>query len=187
MLITVSVSLCISKKNNYSDGITAKEGYSKALEEALKWNQSAKLIQIRKNSQVINGKASQWRYNFGVNNDKNNSIDIIVCVNGTVFSPRIYRVGPNYYFIENWTIDSDEAYNIAMSNPTIKTYLNKYGSDVHIYSFILGTHKAPGELYNKTVWGIEWYGDVTGDEDYKGAEIDIDAITGEVLYVKADK
>ena len=189
LVITISTSLCISKKSNDFDGITAKEGYSKALEEAYKWNQTAKVLLIRKNSEVISGKASEWRYEFGVidENNKNDSIDIVVHEDGTIERSNPYWSGPYEFEIGKWEIDSDEAYNNAIKTPEIKNYLNKYGKSVHIDSFGLRTCAEDVEYKNKTVWGIAWYGDVTGDEDYKGARIEIDANTGEVLYVKADK
>ena len=193
ILIIVSVVFFVFysdfRKKSNSNGITAMEGYSNALEEALKWDSNAKLIRVRELDELDKGKCPQWMYIFIMENDNNTFLlEILVSSDGFTIAELLWEDNEldESVYIKEWKIDSNQAYEIAKTNGEINRYLKNYASYVHVESFSISCYWK-GETLNHPQWYIEWYGDVTGDEDYKEAEILIDGTNGDILYAYASK
>ena len=195
-LLITSSTLCITKTNNENNNlndesgensITAKEGYLIALEEAIKWNASAKLYFVDRNGPITNGQISYWKYRFGnIVNDTIEKIDIFISKNHSYICRNNNYYGPLKIPITDWEIDSYQAYVISISDPTIGEFIDKYNCKERIREFLLGYFIGPEVVKNHLAWYICWYDEVA-DKDYKGAKIYIDAITGEILYVNASE
>ncbi|MFW6142026.1 MAG: PepSY domain-containing protein [Candidatus Saliniplasma sp.] len=91
--------------------------------------------------------------------------------------------------IENWTIDSDEAVEIAKQEPQIESYLDEYpgaslGMTLKMWEKLPDGRENPNQ--SSATWSIGWSdsGGYFGDPAH--ARVFINANTGEVLYVDAD-
>ena len=72
--------------------------------------------------------------------------------------------------ISNWTIDSDEAYDIAISHNTVKSWMQDH-PNVELSLF--------GSNSGKSGWSISWIDKTEDNEGFLTAHVD--AITGEIL------
>jgi len=91
--------------------------------------------------------------------------------------------------IGNWTIDSDEAVEIAKQIPEIESYLDEYsraslGMTLKMWERLPDGRENPNQ--DSATWSIGWSdsGGIFGDPAH--ARVFINANTGEVLYVDAD-
>ncbi len=164
--------------------ITAKGGLVKTkeiLEERYRNDTWYLSYVIGSGSVNSEGKSTCWTYYVTVNKSSYyEGLMIEVYSNGTF---KVVGPGqsdkPPAIVINNWTIDSDEAYSTAMRNEKIKAFMNKYDdADVDIFS--LSSSGNSGH----PVWTIEWV-DWGFMDDPHWAKIEIDATTGEVLYAEA--
>ncbi len=81
--------------------------------------------------------------------------------------------------IGNWSIDSKEAYEIAINNDKIKAFMGRYPNAEIDGGLMLSNASGTPTWYIKMVdWGFL--------DNPHTAEIQIDATTGNVLYVNAD-
>ena len=187
LIISSSFCCCITTDSNSkgNNGISALDGKQIADPIAINWSRNATLFEIRGHSPNNNGYADYWFYVY-VNSSFipriNTSAIEIKTHNKNSYSTHIFETlehQDNLPPVGQFSIDSTEAYDIALSNEIIKRYLSKYDAK-NIRLELSNSSNIPQ-------WRIEWKIDATGNEDYKRAEIHIDANTGEVLYVKADK
>ena len=169
--------------NTNSKGITAMEGKSAADEIALRWNSSAIFVGMGNCGQIDEeGKCTCWIYQYQNKMDGNGTyrLNIKIYYNRENKTEILWLNAPTSTArIKNWTIDSDEAYSIAMKNEKIKAYMDRYANaGVDIFSLT-------GSQSGNPVWEIAWV-DWGFMDDPHWAKIQIDATTGEVLYVEAD-
>lgn len=171
-------------------GITAMEGKEIASQKALNWTENATLFHIRKASEMVSdGSFSKWIFTYCDSQNISPStkyIEIEVCYNNSnaIIDEDVIGLStpPFSKPISNWTIDSDEAYEIGKDNETIQLFLSNYEPIVDAFSLRIDMDT------NKTVWSIHWEdtSSASSFENYNRADIEIDASTGEVLYVEAD-
>ena len=124
-------------------------------------------------------KSLYYRY-WNRTNTSGNILCLTVNKDGSV-SERQSTKQPDEFPIFNWTIDSDEAYSIAMKNEKINEYIERYDDEVVDSFYLSGTENGD------PVWRITWMASsgFVPDNPHP-AEIQINATTGEVLYVDAD-
>ena len=181
IVILVVASIRMYLITNESKGITAMEGKETADRIAKEWNESAVLYYIMGIGEIYdNGRCEGWRYEY-INQpeDVNDSVRnyVIIFENGT--TQTVDKPSPmNVNTFSNWNIDCEHAVEIAKANGEIKQWLAKYGG-TQIQSITLSADE------NNTGWGIVW-SDTGFMDDPHSAGINIDAATGEVLYVEAD-
>ena len=170
--------------SNTDNGITAMEGKEITDRIAYNWTPDAKLIGIHKGDEMVSpGKCLMWFFYYY--NSSNQSlpyhyIKIEMYSNGDAIS----IVLNNWWFtnkskpIENWTIDSEDAYNIAINNNEIKKWL-----EINDKAKVEGFHLVNSyDNYTNPRWVIQIDNYEKGNDGIF-ATIDIDAITGEVLEV----
>jgi len=171
--------------NVNNEFITAMEGKAIADEIALNWSANASFRGVRKAGEMNNdGTFSSWYYNYWTftNASWGTVLEIQVFAAGTYEMEEIgtgLLINDSVNEIKNWTIDSNEAYEIALSEPSINSFM---AHNPLLDGFFLAT---PDTNLTTSVWHIEWFYDA-GFDDPKWAEIKIDANTGEVLYVEVD-
>ena len=188
IFVLIIFSLCIFYFKGISDnekGITALQGEDIADNIAKEWNQNATLAHVSRGTYEMydGGKFESWYYVFFVNftyPSSEKGLSIRVFSDGRVETSEMETAYEDYP-LKNWTIDSDEAYSIAMKNEKMTEYMNRYG-DATVDSFYL---TMPSENSPHPVWNIYF---MAGGADLSphNANISIDATTGEVIYVKAD-
>ena len=189
-ILLVSTILYIALDNSHSSGITAMEGRAVAEIIAKAWHNDALLSQIGgidNENQV--GNTNGWVFTYYSpsteqvedNMTKYERAHIVVYANNTtVCSYAIRYSGEIGQSIDNWTIDSPDAYQIVENNSQISSFLDKYrNSDVEYTLQIRNSYP------DRPVWFIIFL-DMGIMDNPHSAEIHIDANTGEVLYVRAD-
>lgn len=166
------------------EGITAIEGREIADQIALNWSENATLIRVSQGEESQEGRCFSWFYTYSdspvINN---NTLEIGITVN-TNSQTTVTEEGNISQFellngvsiISKWVFDSNEAYEIAIDNSEIASFMNH---NPKTDGFFL-----VNETGNPT-WFIDWTYDA-GFDNPKWANIQIDANTGEVLYVEAD-
>lgn len=184
LLISFMKSGCIEIRDN-PDGITALEGLEVAEEVALNWSENAILIGVRKGGSIVSGGVySSWSYSYAASDNVSTQVEKFgVGVNADMtYNTREYEGTLRHNPIYNWTIDSDEVYEIAMGNENIKEFLSKYERATVERFTLFG-----GEGGSDPIWKIHWSysGGIFGDPVH--AEIRINARTGEVIEVDADE
>ena len=136
-----------------------------AEQTALNWSKNATLNEVR----VKPGVSITYQF-WDLSNNTDNHIEVTITKENEVFTQ---IVNPYFTFvpIENWTIDNEEAYDIASSLDEVQEIASKG----ELRSFYL--HRV-AETENP-VWMIWW--------DYQLTDIGvcIDAISGEVLGVNS--
>ena len=142
---------------------------------ALEYSNTSKLVYIYSIGEIKeDGTAFKWRYTYA---NVSNGLEVIIDSNGD-YQMNELESPPSTAQIVNCTLDSDEAIEIAYSNPTISNYLEKYPrADVVRIAF--------GARINNSVCSIEWTDSGFADDPHN-ARIWIDATTGEILDVEAD-
>jgi hypothetical protein len=185
VVIVVLAGWVVLVNKSEPEGITAIEGLSAANNFANNWHEDAVLesvIMLTDKDQVNGSTSKGWYYtyyspsnivNYTFNYSIYETIQVYVFSNETIISEAIS--GGGVLSITNWTIDSDDAYDIALNKQEISMFLSTYSA--HIDSFSLAN------IDNRTTWSISW---VDWKYNPKWASIDIDANTGEVLSVEAD-
>jgi len=177
IILSITISAILYSYNE-SKGISAAEGLNKANELAEQWNSSAVLVYVQAMGEIYrDGKCEKWGYSYSNNNSNINQSKGFVI---TVFADFTYVTGerespPSPHPIIIWKIDSDDAIQIAKSNPEITQWLDKY-NNANIQSMVLTANS------NASGWGIAW-NDPGFMDDPHTAVININAITGEVLDV----
>ena len=167
IIVVASFGFYLIKDGASVEEITAKEGNNIANQAALNWSVNATLVYIAGNPQ----QAFAYRY-WDLTNNTSNCLEVTVYTNKTT-EMRNTRCLRDEYPICNWTLDSDEVYEIAMANDNIKSFMNHNPT---LDSFVL----ANPTLGSNSVWYIQWAYNA-GIDDPKWAQIQIDATTGEVI------
>ena len=182
VIIVVSAIVVFFVTQKQPSYITAKEGFEKAEPIAKKWNNASNLCIVYPRYISQDGKSEQWVYIFEAPFSKGirGELTIKIYSNGNVNTEEYYGGNfiPGLNFVPNWTIDSDEAMEIAKKNKTIAEYLSKCpqaGIDMCL---------RPDETYS-CVWWIKFDYPVPVGEGSYYAEIRIDGHTGKVLSAKA--
>ena len=180
VIVTASVGYYLIKDGEVGvDGITAMEGLDIANPLAKNWNTSAVLIVASKGSNMNgNGEFQLWYYLY---TNTQNFTNTPQCLEIQVFSNGSYKLRYDAGIgdkrpINSYIIDSDKAYDIATAQSELKTFF--------IHNPMLD-HMSLSNSSGTPSWYIDWAYDA-GFDNPKWAEIQIDANTGEVLYVEAD-
>ena len=178
VLICLSFVYFHSLTNVTREGLTAIEGKTIADDIAYEWNSSALLGSVRTIEYAkLDGLSDYWIYGYLNPYNYSYFVDITVFASGET-EVKHYNISLNVSYDAskwNWNIDSDDAYDIIISDPTIKQFKSKYG--VGSLEFSLGG--------SNPYWYVSLHASRLFD-DPKSAEIQIDATTGEVLYVEVD-
>ena len=127
-----------------------------------------------------NGKYPEWKViiNVSVFSNKLNITHVRILFDDGQYKEKEYKDGypePSYINVSKIKIDSDEAYDIAIKESEIKSFINKYNAyedGIEIYS-----DSDEGIVYYSVSWAYE-----SGFEE-PGIAIYIDATTGDVLKV----
>ncbi len=159
--------------------ITAIEGKVYANSIAYNWSENATLISVRIASTIgSGGYFTDWYYKFidtTIITNETECIQIKITYDGGQYITYNASIGPHTPIFD-WRIDSNDAYEIALANEDI-------------YSFMAHNPMVDGFFLSNAsgipTWYIDWTYDA-GFDNPKWAEIQIDATTGEVLYVEAD-
>lgn len=179
IIVIAATGTILLINNNESQGITAIEGEAIANPIAKNWNTSAVLIVASKGSNMEeNGEFSLWYYKY-INGPT--IIDSSECLEIKVYSDGVTELRSNASIgdktpINSWIIDSDEAYEISNSQNELVGFFN--------HNPMLD-HMSLSNSSGIPTWYIDWAYDA-GFDDPKWAQIQIDANTGEVLYVEVD-
>lgn len=180
---------CLDNKKNNTQKITAKNAFNLSLNKA---NQSieenptkTRIGQIWGGGINGDGKASVWHCSFSIVKNSTHLNYFYYKVYGNKSLDLIEKEVRNISGgnpLKNWTLDSDEAMDVAKENPKISEYLNEY-DDAEVDHMQLDMW---GE-YSKddAVWIISWMYNA-GLDNPKNARAIINAHTGEVLYAEAD-
>lgn len=170
--------------NDKTDGINAMENIETVDELATQWNSTAKLYYIIGGGEIYeDGSCDFWFYEYVTQPpDVNDSVRLSIKVysNGTIIQTEDNR--PIIFNpLENWSIDSDSAVEIAKLNEEVSNYLSKYpGAKIDRIAFVGENTRTNGCLMN-----IEWTDPGFADDPHS-ARIWIDATNGEVIDVEAD-
>jgi len=177
-----------SQTASYSSYITAKTAFERAREIAIKWNSTAQLdievTPIGSPANTSDGRCEGWHFIFSalISSTMYGILDISVYGNGRVYTYSDTANITSYSWVSspiyNWTIDSDEAMEIAKKNKTIAEYLSKCPQAS------IDMCLRPDETYS-CVWWIKFDYPVPVGEGSYYAEIRIDGHTGKVLSAKA--
>ncbi len=186
IIIVISILAVVLFTGN-SEGITAMEAIEISDEYANNWNVNSALINIGitdyfEGPSYIpdgkNGHYNEWYCVYAVpstNSTNASSISLKVCSNGTVTeliinnNSGIFEYGNE--FISNWTIDSDEAYEIAWNYVDTQDWLEQH-PESYIQFFSINH-------MDYTVWHITWMD--KSDSNYGFMSVGIVADTGEVI------
>ena len=180
VIVVASIGIYLFKGEASVEGITALEGRVSANSIAQEWNSSAHLVGVRMSGQH-EGYADPICYTY-----TNSTLGQIPVFFYEVYynANLTYEINTYTFYspngedtpIVNWTIDSNDAFDIAKDNPEIAQFLRHNpmvdGVQLSAQSGI-------------PTWYILWTYDA-GFDNPKSAQIKIDATTGEVLYVDAD-
>ena len=186
LLAIILSSLCLASLfmihnvSNEDRGISALDGLNVANERAREWNPDASLVYVTGMGIYSNGKCDKWRYTYSDNAPDINmskGFEIIVFWNGA-YEEREKDHPPATHEIDKWNIDSTKALEIAKSSRHMRTYLEKH-DDAYIESIVLTANESG------CAWSISWMSGGFLDNP-QTAVINIDATTGEVLYVDVD-
>ena len=126
------------------------------------------------------GECEGWMFKYRSDSNSSKRVVIKVWWNGNTesYEDNFSTVAS---FITNWTIDSTEAVKIAKSVEDVDAYLSKYRNALIERIAIVGENNRTDGCMINIQW-IDW--GVMDDPHW--AKIQIDATTGEVLYVEAD-
>jgi hypothetical protein len=171
-------------------GITAMEAVELSNAPAKEWNENCELVNVGITDFTVNstfyqngsnGQYDKWFCVYAVrpNGSANaSSITFKVFSNGTVIEQnRVEYSGIFDYgseFISNWTIDSDEAYEIALSDVRVQEWLQKH-PESRIQLFYINK-------MDITMWSIFWV-DKSGP-DSGHLSVGIVANTGEIFVTE---
>jgi len=183
MIPVISVYIQHTDSQKSIEKITAMNGKSMADKIAFEWNNSATFVGGGLCGEINNeGRATCWTFAYQNNMNGNGTYEFNVKVyyNGENKTEILWLNAPTSTGrIEEWTIDSDKAYSIALKNESIKAFLDKYpDAEVDLFSLSSGNSSHP-------VWTIAWV-DWGFWDDPHWAKIQIDATTGDVLSADAN-
>jgi len=139
------------------------------------------------------GYGKRWHCSFSVPKNHTHRIGFDYTVYGDesieLINKRTYPK-TNGNPIENWTIDSDEAVEIAKQEPEIESYLDEYpraslGMTLKMWERLPDGRESPNQ--DSATWSIGWEYMGGMFEDPAHARVFINANTGEVLYVDGDE
>ena len=167
----------------YSErGITAMEKRKRAENIAYSMDKNAMLVDVYASGYRANGRFSSWTYSYySPMNDNlilitiSNTGKVNVRTQGLYLDINISALSPTV----NWTIDSDKAYKIALSNPDVRRFLEHW-PDVETFFFLYSRYGST----NNSAWSIKFHSWGVLD-DPNSVLIIINARTGEILYVES--
>ncbi len=180
-IILVITGAFIYFQDSAHEGITAMDAKNITYNSAKIWHPNAVVVHMRSGYLYSSGRAPYWFVAYAkptIIGASTEFVEYKVDAEGTITG--VWHSSGKYRgqsLETNWTIDSDEAYEIAISNYKIKKFLRKY-DDAFVSSATLGGTS------NRSVWVISWRSWGIFDNPHS-ARIEIDASTGEVLHVDA--
>lgn len=197
ILLLTTLSGCIEiNPDEDIKTITALEGKEKADKIANEWNEDSILVLVGSVGKGDDsGGRTAWYYSYYSrpstkvvdNVTKHQHVNIRVNSENEVSKEEFWsRKGED---ITNWTVDSDQAVEIAKQEPEIESYLDEYddaslGMTLKMWDNLPNGEKNPNQ--DSATWSIGWE-DMGGFDDPKHARVFVDAESGEVLYVEADE
>jgi len=182
VMIVVSAIVVFFVTQKQPSYITAKEGFEKAEPIAKKWNNASVLRGLR-SGVFQDGRSEGWLYEFIAPFSEGiiGALSVEIYFNGNVKTYEYRGQGnftPRLNFVPNWTLDSDEAMELAKKNQTIAEYLSKC-SEAYASMDL-----SANETYS-CVWWIEFDYPFRITEGSYHATISIDGHTGKVLSAEA--
>ncbi len=164
-------------------GISAVNAKNIADERATEINESLKLYSVVGIGNYLdNGECEGWMFKYRSDSHLSERAVIKVWWDGKVES-YTDDFSTKSAFIKNWTIDTTEAVRIAKNVQEIKEYLSRFDNPYIERIAIVGENNRT----NGCIINIQWMaGSGFVPDNPHTAEIQIDATTGNVLYVNAD-
>jgi hypothetical protein len=173
-----------------SDTMTAMKALEYSTPIAKEWNQESELFYMGVTDyfadpsyypETEKGRFQAWfcLYAIPTNGENTSSILLKVFSNGTVTEVNraedrnLYETYGDY--ITNWTIDSDEAFDIAVKDDVVSNWLEAH-PDAKLVNFFID-HK------DYTNWQIAWID--KSDPNSRYIYVSIAADTGEVLFINS--
>lgn len=178
VIIGVVLLLVPSSPPDLEQPLTALEARYVADEIADNWTENP--ILLTAGSRIDENKIIMWFFKFWDGTNKTNN-----CMSITVFIDKTYHTNHTrfkYQFeypINNWTIDSDKAYSIAIDNSKIKDFFKEY-SDAHFWEIQLEGIDPNG--VESATWYLYWMSAGFMDNPHN-IHIAINAENGEVIDV----
>jgi len=187
IVIIISTTFALTNYDTQTNeiGITALLAKQRADEIAHDWNQNATLISLYTYSNMIdNGTYSNWRFSYVVTEffvqDEGGPLTTdynTPCLNVLLFSDgrniSITESGRYVWqVISDFQIDSDQAYQIAITNNTINSFVLEKNTESPGYQML--------NLSGNVTWEIEFY---RNSQREVQISILIDAMTGEIMSV----
>ena len=199
ILLLISLSGCIEiNSDEEKETMTALQAYEIAEETAKEWYDDSVLILVGLGGYSDGrGGAHRWSFryyspsNYIDHNDnatKYASAYIYIYANNDTDIVEDFSIIYDKT-ITNWTIDSDEAVEIAKQEPQIESYLDGYpgaglGMSLKMWERLPDGRENPNQ--DSATWSIRWEHMGGMFDDPAHARVFINANTGEVLYVDAD-
>ncbi len=178
-----TISYFLGTQDENVNLVPASEYINQANFIAKEWNNSSKCVVIIGAETDNTGLATIWRYSFVTsysNGSTSDGLDVIFYSKGNYSVNE--RSPPSQVPITNWTIDSNEAVDIALTNNSIAQYLLKYSkASINKISFIGDLNVTDGCIVS-----IEWTDQGFIDNPHN-ARIWIDATSGKVIQVECDE
>lgn len=186
LLMFALVSSGCFQSESDKNRITAQEGFEKAKDLSDSQNEKAVLESVAcLDSPKKGGKSPRWSFDYIAPLENGTYVTSDIIINGDLkgevsIGGYVNKSKRTPKPLLNWTIDSDEAYDIAKENQKISGYLDEY-DDAEVDQMQLDMW----EEYSKddAIWIIKWR---SGGLGPRWAEIVINAHTGDVLHVEAD-
>lgn len=167
---------------------TAREGKVIADKNAKKWREDAILLSISAFEKDTNndGRSTAWEYLYYSPSSENNEqdqqtyydvYDILINKELDGFNKEAQLMVENSPLID-WKVDSNEAFEIAFDNETVKNFFIKY-PDASLISFKLEDIDYNSE--NFAIWYITWDGEQ--NNLLTRLEVEINATNGDFIKV----
>jgi hypothetical protein len=172
LFLSISIEGCVNNgatwfpRRDANIGITAKQGYAKALDKInATYNGSINetyLIRIRSTAGDVtkSGKATYWMFDFCLKEITNQYRNMTVYIynNGTktIYDRNQTSLYAPQYFIQNWTVDSNRAMQLTLNKKDVSDFIKKR-STVDVDRMDLSNY------YEMIRWTIRLHGEDTLD------------------------
>jgi len=182
VIIVIVISIVFSSNNNPPEmqqipGLTALEAKPVADKLVEPWSIDPFLLSAQGYDMGDNGTFHSWFFFYGKWNYMNQlkGFGVSIYSNGT---NRTRLMDGRYYYnpVVNVTVDSDDAFNIALTNDSLQDFIK--GNNTDFNGMILNK-----KSHNIT-WKMDWLYTIPGDPYYNVfAKVSVNAQTGEIEYV----
>jgi len=199
ILLAVFSSGCIDIRfNSDEERLTAKTTFQLAFEDANESMERKLTVEEVRIGQIWgsannDGYGKRWHCSFSIPKNHTHRIgfDYTIYEDESIelINKKTSQIN-NGNPIENWTIDSDEAVEIAKQESQIESYLDEYPRAGLRMDLMMWERRLPDGRENpnrdSATWVIGWEYMGGMFEDPAHAQVFINANTGEVLYADAD-